>query len=124
MGIFSDILEANRERSYSGYIDPCMIMSSLGTYNKRFADYRTELNKYKESESDAAIKERIRQYFLQRSSELEKLKAGYLIAEKVVLEIINRGKIRSVYMNDMLDTLLFQLPGTINLNRWINGCRN
>ena len=47
MGLFSDILEANRERGYGGYIDPCMIMSSLGTNNKRFADYRTELNRYK-----------------------------------------------------------------------------
>lgn len=109
MGLFSDILEANRERGYGGYIDPCMIMSSLGTNNKRFADYRAELNKYKESEPDGAIRERMRQDFLQRSSELEKLKAGYLIAEKAVLEIINRGKIQSVYMKDMLDTLQFQL---------------
>lgn len=109
MGLFSDILEANRERGYGGYIDPCMIMSSLGINNKRFADYRTELNKYKESEPDGAIKERMRQDFLRKSSELEKLRAGYLIAEKAVLETINRGKIQSVYMKDMLDTLQFQL---------------
>lgn len=109
MGLFSDILEANRERGYGGYIDPCMIMSSLGTNNKRFADYRIELNRYKESEPDDAFKERMRQEFLQRSADLEKLKAGYLIAEKAILEIINRGKIQSVYMGDMLDTLQFQL---------------
>ena len=109
MGLFSDILEENRERGYGGYIDPCMIMSSLETNDKRFAVYRTELNRYKESEPDGAIKERMRQEFLRRSSDLEKLKVGYLIAEKAVLEIINRGKIQSVYMNDMLDTLQFQL---------------
>ena len=109
MGLFSDILEANRERGRGGYIDPCMIMSSLGTNNKRSADYRTELNRYNELEPDGAIKESMRQDFLRRSSDLEKLKAGYLIAEKAVLEIINRGKIQSVYMKDMLDTLQFQL---------------
>ena len=109
MGLFSDILEANRERGRGGYIDPCMIMSSLGTNNKRFADYRTELNRYNELEPDGAIKESMRQDFLRRSSDLEKLKAGYLIAEKAVLEISNRGKIQSVYMKDMLDTLQFQL---------------
>lgn len=109
MGLYSDILEANRERVCDGYIDPCMIMSSSWTNNKRFADYRTELNRYKESEPDDAIKERMRQDFSWRFSGLEKLKAGYLIAEKAVLEIINRGKIQSVYMKDMLDTLQFQL---------------
>lgn len=109
MGLFSDILEANRERGYGGYIDPCMIMGSLCSNNKRFADYRTELNRYKESELDTAQKTKMRQEFLTRSSELEKLKAGYLIAEKAVLEIKNRGRIQSVYMKDMLDTLQFQL---------------
>lgn len=114
MGLFSDILEANRERDYSGYIDSCMILSSLKTNNKRFADYRAELKKYNKSELDGAIKNRMRQEFLQRSAELEKLKVGYLIAEKAVLKIINRGKIQSVYMKDMLDTLQFQLHNAYN----------
>lgn len=109
MGLFSDILETNRERDCSGYIDPCMIMTSLGTGNKRFADYRTELSKYEESAPDGVKKERMRQEFLRKSSELEKLKAGYLIAEKAVLEVINKEKIQSIYMKDMLDTLQFQL---------------
>lgn len=109
MGLFSDIIDANRERGYGGYIDPCMIMWSLGSNKKRFADYRTELNRYKASELDTAQKTKMRQEFLTRSSELEKLKAGYLIAEKAVLEIKNRGRIQSVYMKDMLDTLQFQL---------------
>ncbi len=109
MGIFSDILEANRERVYGGYIDPCMIVNSSSSNNKRFADYRIELNKYKESELNNEQKARMRQEFLQRASELEELKAVYLVAEKAVLKIINRGKIQSVYMKDMLDTLQFQL---------------
>ncbi len=109
MGLFSDILEANRERGNGGYIDPCMIMRSLSSNDKRFADYRAELNKYAKPNQDDAQKVKIRQDFLQRSSELEKLKVGYLVAEKAVLEIINRGKIRSAYMEDMLDALQFQL---------------
>jgi hypothetical protein len=109
MGLFSDILEANRERSNGGYVDPCMIMSSLGSNCKCFDDYRAELNRYKETEDNSALKEKIRQEFIQKSSELEKLKAGYLVAEKAILEIINRRNIQSVYMQDMLDTLQFQL---------------
>lgn len=109
MGLFSDVLEANRDRGYGGYIDPCMIMSSLETNDKRFADYRIELNRYTESKPDDTIKEGMRQAFLRRSADLEKLKAGYLIAEKAVLEINNRGKIQSDYMKDMLETLQFQL---------------
>lgn len=109
MGLFSDVLEANRDRGYGGYIDPCMIMCSLETNNQQFADYLVELNRYTESEPDDTIKEGMRQAFLRRSADIEKLKAGYLIAEKAVLEINNRGKIQSDYMNDMLDTLQFQL---------------
>lgn len=109
MGLFSDILEANRGRSYEGYVDPCMIMKSLCTNYKRFDDYRRELKNYNGSEIDIAKKAKIRQEFLQRSSELEKLKSDYLVAEKAILEINNRGKIQSVYMQDMLDTLQYQL---------------
>lgn len=109
MGLFSDVLEANRDRGNGGYIDPCMIMSSLETNNKRFAEYLVELDGYTESEPDDTIKEGMRQAFLRRSSDLEKLKAGYLIAEKALLEINNRGRIQSDYMKDMLYTLQFQL---------------
>ena len=109
MGLFSDVLEANRDRGYGGYIDPCMIMTSLETNNQRFEEYLVELNRYTESEPDDSMKERMRQAFLRRSADLEKLKAGYLIAEKAVLEINNRGKIQSDYMKDMLETLQFQL---------------
>lgn len=109
MGIFSDTLEANRERSCGGYIDPCMIIDSLDIDNKRFADCYDELNEYDEADLDAAKKANLRQEFLQRSSELEKLKAGYLVAEKAVLRVINRGKLQSDYMKDMLDILQSQL---------------
>ena len=109
MGLFSDILEVNRERVYDEYIDPCMMVNLGGQNNKRFADLRIKLNEYKESELDNEQKARMRQEFLQRASELEELKSVYLVAEKAVLKIINRGKIQSVYMKDMLDTLQLQL---------------
>jgi hypothetical protein len=111
MGQFSDILEAIRERDNGGYIDPCMIVRSLGSNYKRFDDYRAKLNRYEEVEDDSILKGKMRQEFIQKSSELERLKASYLVAEKVILEIINDGDIQSVYMKDMLNTLQYQLNG-------------
>ena len=44
MGLFADILEANREREYSGYIDPCAIMWSFQGSQHSFKKYRDKLN--------------------------------------------------------------------------------
>ena len=39
------------------------------------------------------------------------MKSGYLIAEKSILEIINRNKLQSTYMKDILNALQHQLQG-------------
>ncbi len=111
MGLFSDILESNRERGNYGYIDPCMIVSSFNSTYHTFDAYRKKLQEYKETNTDTTTQAKIKQEFIQKSAELESLKAGYLVAEKSILEIVNRQKIQSVYMKDMLNTLLFQLRG-------------
>lgn len=86
-----------------------MKAGSWGGTNKKFTDYRSEISKYKALEITSDFKNEMRQEFLQRSLELEKLKAGYLVAEKVVLEINNCQKIQSLYIKDMLDILQRQL---------------
>lgn len=109
MGIYADILEANREREYLGYIDPCAIMWSFQGTQHRFKKYREKLNQYEpERLSDRQVVE-MTEEFCEKSLELERLKAGYLIAEKSVLEIINKGKLQSSYMLDMLNALQHQL---------------
>lgn len=109
MGIYADILESNREREYLGYIDPCAIMWSFQGTQHRFKKYREKLNQYEpEKLSDRQVVE-MTEEFCEKSLELERLKAGYLIAEKSVLEIINKGKLQSSYMLDMLNALQHQL---------------
>jgi hypothetical protein len=109
MGLFADILEANREREYSGYIDPCAIMWSFQGSQHSFKKYRDKLNQYEpERLSDSQVMQ-IKEEFQEKSLELERLKASYLIAEKSVLEIINRGKLQTSYMLDMLNALQHQM---------------
>ena len=109
MGLFADILEANREREYSGYIDPCAIMWSFQGSQHSFKKYRDKLNQYEpEQLSDSQVMQ-MKEEFQEKSLELERLKAGYLIAEKSVLEIINRGKLQTSYMSDMLNALQHQM---------------
>ena len=56
MGLFADILEANREREYSGYIDPCAIMWSFQGSQHSFKKYRDKLNQYEpERLSDSQV---------------------------------------------------------------------
>lgn len=110
MGLFADILEANRERGNFGYVDPCMVMGSvMGKHYCKFEDYRNELNRYKQSDIDIETQKQIKEEFIKKSAELERIKAGYLVAKKNLYEIKKREKIQSAYMNDILETLLSQL---------------
>lgn len=109
MGLFADILESNREREYSGYIDPCAIMWSFQGYQHSFKKYREKLNRYEPEQLSNSQVLQMKEEFREKSFELERLKAGYLIAEKSILEIINRGNLQSSYMLDMLNTLQHQM---------------
>ena len=109
MGLFADILESNREREYSGYIDPCAIIWSFKGSSYNFKEYRDRLNQYEPAILSNSQKFQMQEDFMKKSMELERLKASYLIAEKSILEIINRGRLQSLYMKDMLNTLLHQL---------------
>ena len=109
MGLFSDTLEENRNRSEMEWIDPCMIISSSLYYYNKYTDFEKEFRRYKSTAIDENEKARIKQEFMKKSVELEKLKAGYLVTEKLIYEIFSRVKIKSVYMDDLLSTLLNQL---------------
>lgn len=109
MGLFADILESNREREYSGYIDPCAIMWSFQGSQYRFKKYRDKLNQFELEQLSDSQAVQMTEEFREKSMELEKLKAGYLIAEKSILEIINRGKLQSSYMVDILNALQHQM---------------
>lgn len=111
MGLFADILETNREREYSGYIDPCSIIWPFQGFQYSFKKYRDELKRYEPERLNDEQINQMKEEFRLKSMELERLKAGYLIAEKSILEIINRGKLQSTYMQDMLDALQHQLQG-------------
>ena len=109
MGLFADILESNREREYSGYIDPCAIMWSFQDSQHSFEDYREKLNQYEPGQLSSSQLMQMREMLQEKSFELERLKAGYLIAEKSILEIINRRRLQSSYMLDMLNALQHQM---------------
>lgn len=109
MGLFADILESNREREYSGYIDPCAIIWSFQGSQHNFKKYRDKLNQFESERLNDEQIAQIREDFREKTIELERLKANYLIAEKSILEIINRGKLQSSYMLDMLNALQHQL---------------
>ena len=111
MGLFADILEANREREYSGYIDPCAIIWSFQGSQYNFQKYRDSLRQYEPETLDLNRKAQMKEDFMKKSAELERLKSGYLIAEKSVLEIINRNRLQSRYMKDLLSALQQQLQG-------------
>lgn len=111
MGLLADILEANREREYSGYIDPCAIIWSFQGPQYNFQKYRDKLRQYEPGTLSNNQKAKMKEDFMKKSIELECLKSGYLIAEKSILEIINRNKLQSIYMKDVLNALQHQLQG-------------
>lgn len=109
MGLFSDYLEQCRARSNAGDLDPCMIISDnfRGQLISYHEIYRT-LTAYSNSDNNEQ-KQRLRQQLVKQSSELEIIKSGYLLGEKVVLSVWNPGKLQSSLMVDTVKLLLTEL---------------
>ena len=109
MGLISDYLEQCRSRSTAGDLDPCMIIGEdfkrkINSYQEI---YRT-LNEYTTARNNDQ-KLLIRQQLIARSSELETIKTGYLLGEKIVLSVWNSGKLQSPLMIDTIQLLLAEL---------------
>lgn len=109
MGLFSDYLEELRSRSAVGDLDPCMIISS--NIRNKFKSYY-EIRRTLEDYSNNKVYEekcRLKKSLIEQSSELEAIKIGYLLGEKIVLSIWNRGNLRSDLMIDTVQLLLSEL---------------
>lgn len=109
MGLISDYLEQCRDRSRAGYLDPCMIIGS--NFRSKFSschEISSTLIAYSDCNNHEQ-KELLRQQLTEQSSELETIKSGYLLGEKVVLSVWNPGKLQSPLMVDTVKLLLAEL---------------
>lgn len=108
MGLYSDYLEECRDRIRTGDLDPCMIIDGgfRGKLSSYQEIYRT-LTAYSNSNDDQ--KKLLRQQLVEQSSELETIKIGYLLGEKVVLSVENSGKLQSALVIDTVRMLLEEL---------------
>lgn len=97
MGVYSDNLEEIRNRLTLGMIDPCMIVSSNMVRRKKIDTYYEKIDYCLKEDSN------VDEEFKKINLELEKLKLSYLIAEKIILRIINFGKIESEIIKLKLD---------------------
>lgn len=109
MGLISDYLEQCRDRSNAGDLDPCMIIG--GSFRGKLSSYHEiyhTLTAYSNS-NNTEQKQLLRQQLAERSSELETIKSGYLLGEKVVLSVWNPGKLQSSLILDTVKLLLAEL---------------
>lgn len=109
MGLISDYLEQCRGKCKAGDLDPCMIIGS--NFRGKLSSYHEicrTLTAYSNS-SDDEQKKLFYQQLTDQSSELETIKSGYLLGEKVVLSVWNLGKLQSSLMVDTVKLLLTEL---------------
>ncbi|HAU84315.1 MAG TPA: hypothetical protein DCW90_02025 [Lachnospiraceae bacterium] len=109
MGLFSDYLEECRDRVKIGGLDPCMIIS--GCFEKQVSSYQSIYRKFRtySNSDDDKKKQLIYQQLVKQSSELETIKSGYLLGEKIVLRIWNSRKLQSSLITDTVKLLLSEL---------------
>lgn len=109
MGLISDYLEQCRDRSKAGNLDPCMIIGgSFGGHLSSYHEISNVLTTYSNSNNNEQ-KKLLLQQLTERSSELETIKTGYLLGEKVVLAVSNTGKLQSSLIVDTVELLLVEL---------------
>jgi len=108
MGLFSDYLEENRDRVGSGEIDPCLILSSNYGFNNYDTVYGS-LDKYVEYANNIKAQNEIGKELINNLPELEKIKAEYLVASKIMLKCLNNLDLQTELVSDILETLEKQL---------------
>lgn len=93
MGLFSDYLEDCRDRIYSNEVDPCLFISNtvLRSQYSYQSSYKAENGTNIDAED---ISEHLK--------ELEKIKANYLIAERILLNLKKSNEIASSLVTDVL----------------------
>lgn len=85
-------------------IDPCMVMTGRREHN-----VRKYLERYDSSSISQKEKENIRNELQSKVRDLKKLQYEYIIAEKAVLEVENRERLRSELIKETLELLNMQL---------------
>lgn len=106
MGLISDYLEQCRDRGKAGDLDSCMIIG--GGFRGKLSSYHEichTLTTYLNSNSDEQ-KQLLCQQLIERSSELETIKSGYLVGMNIVLSVLNIGKLQSSLMMETVELLL------------------
>ena len=90
MGLIADYVEANRLRAGYGDIDPCMIVNTKHFYHCN-QDIRKALRDYHNSADDSAEKQNAKLLLKRQIATLESIKAHYILGEKTILKLMNRG---------------------------------
>lgn len=103
MGLISDYLEDNRERGNYGSVDPCMIMGYDMFPKKNYSSINRDLTRYDTADEDQ--KKALAEKLIRQIAELEQLKLSYLLADKIILEIINQRHLQSTLVKDTLQTV-------------------
>lgn len=100
MGLFSDYLEDCRDRICSNEVDPCLFISDsvLRSHYSYPSAYKTENTDYIDVRD---ISEHLK--------ELERIKANYLIAERILLKLMKSKDTLSVLVTDVLAFISDQL---------------
>lgn len=102
MGLLSDYLEDCRDSIDFNELDPCMFIKRT-LIDENIMEYCNKISQSKScSEIDADD-------LLLQSCKLEKLKANYLIAEKMILELKNKNILNSYLVIEIVDTFINQL---------------
>ncbi len=102
MGLYSDYLEQCRSRISSGEIDPCMIMRASRCESNNYNNYYKKLQRFKNINTSQQEKLVIRQEVIEKSLELEQIKVGYLLTEKIILQIENKNLLCSQLIKDII----------------------
>ena len=103
MGIISDYLEYNRDNIRENDFDPVM-WSWHRKNNKVVVKSRSNLSIYKKQHSQKIEKQIIVQNLIENYKELYQSKICYIITEKFLLELLNKYKWHTVFVENILNS--------------------
>lgn len=91
MGLIADYVESNRLRAGYGDIDPCMIVSAKHSCQYRYHNIHKAIQRYQRIANNSAEKQTARIMLEKQISDLESIRAHYILGEKAILNLLNRG---------------------------------
>lgn len=109
MGLIADYVEANRERAFSGDIDPCMIVNPDHALRFRYTSLHETIHEYCRPDNDAQRLKVLETELRRRTVELDMVKAHYILSEKAILDVLNNCQLESVMIVESLKELCSQM---------------